>query len=193
MLVKMNRRIRLIGVVVAVGLCAVLCFLTKADTKEKSVEEYTEIVEEIKNGFTYGEFIEVMGDETHILALPAEYEQIEQNGIFLDLQKLFVYKSTDDGIIILLQVVLNPFADSEDHWISSMNYNSMTFNSVESKYGKFFNEKIPDVEIATNSFSYHSVDYSITVIAEENESQEAATTLIDFCNTFIPFIIIRDS
>lgn len=191
----MSKRRKLIGAAVAVGLCitAVLYFTMKEDPTDKRIEEYDEIVEEIKNGFTYDGFIEVMGDKTHMLGLPMEYEQIEQNGIFLDMQKLFVYKSTDNGIIILLQVVLNPFIESKDRWISSMNYNSMTFNSIDSMYGEFVNEKIPTVEIATNSFSYHNVDYSITVIAEENELDEATTTLMDFCNNFIPFLVIKNS
>lgn len=191
----MNRRTKFIfiGVFLFAVLCvaALLCLSRSSYTEkqhEKNVEEYNEIIEDIKTEFTYDGFIEVMGNETHILALPAEYAQIEQNGIFLDLQKLFVYKSKDSGVIIMLQIVSNPFASCEDHWVSSINYNSMTFNSLESKYGGFFNDKIPVVEIATNAFSYNKADYSIVVIAEENEKQQAATTLIDFCNKFIPFI-----
>jgi hypothetical protein len=154
--------------------------------KEARTEDYYQTVDDIRSNFVYEGFIEIMQEKTHLLALPLEYEAIDEAEDFLGRQKLFVYKSYEKGAIIMLQVTFS--RSIEDEWNSSINYDSETFNSNNSKFGDFYNEAIPDIEVASNSFTYKGCHYNITSICGKNSSSLAAVELMSFSNKLIEYL-----
>lgn len=153
---------------------------------DESAKLFDQTIEDLQNNFVYEGFEEIMHEESHLLGLPMKYKSIDKADNFLLFQKLFVYKSKEQGVIIMLQITHN--ISSENRWISSIDYSPEVFNAPSSKFGAFYVEEIPEVEIACNSFSYKNCNYSITCFSGISDSALAATTLIDFSNQLIKYL-----
>lgn len=155
---------------------------------QSQIEYFDEIVVKIKDEFVYKEFDEIMDDKTHFMALPLEYTKINELGIILDMQKLFVYIDKETGTTIILQVTLNPYSDStKSEWYSSIDYRPETFNSPDSYYGAY-NSKTPCITIGANSFSYFGINYSTVVFTQHGVELEASEVMTSFSNALIEFI-----
>ena len=161
---------------------------TETDNVQERIEAFDQMTAEIKGEFTYGDYREVMQDETLLMGLPAEYPQISESGIVLDLQKLFVYTDSDTGTTIMLQVTLDPYSDaSRGEWHSSMGYTPETFNSQNGYYG-VYNDKSPDITVGGNGFSYQGICYSIIAFSRHGTQPNALEAMTDFSNALIKFI-----
>ncbi len=154
---------------------------------DENAELFDQTIEDLQNNFLYEGFEEIMHDESYLLGLPMEQPKIDKADNFLFLQKLFVYKSKKQGVVIMLQVTYNQH--SKNQWISSIDYHPEVFNWPSSKFGKnTYIEDVPEVEIACNSFSFKNCNYSITCFSGVSDSALAATTLTDFSNQLIKYI-----
>lgn len=160
------------------------CYSQKA--VEESAERFDKTIEDLQNNFLYEGFEEIMHDESYLLGLPMEHPKIDKADNFLFLQKLFVYKSKEQGVVIMLQITHNRYAKNQ--WISSIDYSPKVFNAPNSQFGDFYVEEIPDIEIACNSFSSKNCNYSITCFSGVSDSALAATTLTDFSNQLIKYL-----
>ena len=160
--------------------------LCGCNNQKNRLEDYFQTIEDIRSSFNYEGFEEVMQDKTCFLALPMEYSAISKADYFLGGQKLFVYKSHDQGVIIMLQVTFNESLNNQ--WSSSVDYNSQTFNSPNSQFGDFYNEDIPDIEVASNSFAYKECNFNTLCISGKSDSSLAATVLVNFSNKLIEYL-----
>ncbi len=185
-------RKKLIAFLLVISLCcAVGCGVIiskKRNNQGLLVSSFTQTAETIKEDFSYAGFDEIMSDKTYFLSLPLNYPQIDSSGIPLDLQKLFVYKESTTGTVIMLQITSSPSSSTKSKWISSFNYQTNLFNSPNCKFGGLYDENIPDVEISVNAFSYQGINFSVLAFAPDNNNQAAAEKMIGFCNNLIDFL-----
>ena len=182
-----------LSAILVLGVCCILVLVLGAvksqndSNTETLTEHYYEKIKEIREEFSFEGFAEVMQDRTNIMALPMEYPQINENGIFLDLQKLLVYKNDVTGTTVFLQITCDPMVyTGENQWLSSMSYSAEMFNllNIES-----YDTNTPKVEIASNSFSYCGIVFSTLVFSNENSEPSAAAVLLDFSNKLITFLV----
>ena len=79
-----------IMVVVVVIILALNYKSNGTDNVQKRIEAFDQTIARIKDEFTYEDFDEVMQDKTLFMGLPAEYHQVNELGIVLDLQSIGV-------------------------------------------------------------------------------------------------------
>lgn len=181
-----------IMVVVVVIILALNYKSNGTDNVQKRIEAFDQTIARIKDEFTYEDFDEVMQDKTLFMGLPAEYHQVNELGIVLDLQKLFVYMDSDTGTTIMLQVTLDPYSDvSRGEWYSSIGYRPEAFNSQDGYYG-VYNEKVPDITVGGNGFLYQGISYSIIAFSQYGTEPDALEVMTDFSNALIKFVKIRE-
>lgn len=158
-----------------------------SEENDNSRVGFETVVNNVKDNFTYDGYEEIMKDKSVVLALPMEYEKIDEAEDYLALQKLFVYKNVDKGVIILLQITEN--SNVEDCWNHSLSYSPMEYNNPE----KGVIVDIPEIEVSAYSFTHEGYNYmSIGLSESEQEDPYLATTeLIGFNNELISFITER--
>lgn len=151
---------------------------------EKSLTEFEAIVNNIMDNFTYDGYEEIMKTKSVVLALPMEYEKVDEAIDYLALQKLLVYKNVERDVIILLQITKSQ--DAENSWNHSLSYSPAEYNSQE----KGTAIDISDVEVGAYSFTYEGYNYMSVGLSDSKpeEFQLAATELVGFNNVLITFI-----
>lgn len=152
-----------------------------------NIEVFTEEVNSLSENIKVDGYIEIMGEKSHILALPEKYQVVENAENFLTLQKLYVYKGMENGSFIMLQMTLSESLENE--WFSSINYRPDTFNKEDSHYGaEYYNDKIPKVQMAQNSFRYKGINYNLICITPDDGNYSAVSELMRFSNTLLDYL-----
>ena len=151
-----------------------------------AIDEYANLIQNIDNNFTFSNYEELMNNRSHMLALPLYCEDISPENGFIGRQKLFVFKSRTSGTVIMLQITYT--GSDVDVWSSSFSYSPDLFNASDSVYGNFYNEKIPEVQLASNSFNYKGCSFNLLCLSDDSEKDLAASELMAFSNELIKFI-----
>lgn len=168
--------------IIAVFIAAILLF-SIVIAQRKNENGFASVVSTIQNNFSYGTYEEIMNEQSHLLALPMEYQLVGDAKNFIATQKLFVYKHPEIDAVILLQVTKN--ASRTNEWVASVDYTPTLFNSQDSKFGAFFNPELPAVHFAMNSFSYNGCNFTTIAISKDDSNYIAASELMSFCNQLI--------
>lgn len=173
-------------------LCSVLLAVLTGCSTEKSVEEkraeFVAKMNEFADNFKYKDYEEVIGKEkTHVLAIPKEAAKIDSGADqYYNRQKAFVYRNDDEGVIIVLEITTSNSGVNE--WTHSMVYLPNLFNADSGTYSEKKNDRIPNVIIANESFTYEGYDYHMTCLTG-TESAHAAEICVDFCNELVNYLI----
>ncbi len=182
---NMRKKQRMLFVVFVVIISLMGCNKQKGSEEyDNSLVDFEKVVNNVKDNFVYNGYEEIMKDKSVVLALPLEYEKIDEAVDYLALQKLFVYKNVEKGVIILLQITKT--WDDENSWNHSLSYSSTQYINLEE--GMIVDK--PEVEVGAYSFTYEGYNY-MTIGLSESESEDsylATTELVGFNNELISFI-----
>lgn len=173
------------GILLLLVTACVLLTACRADDAERT--GFGKTIDRIRTDFSYEGYEEILDDYSYILAIPMEYEKVvDSDNIMMD-QKLFVFKNAEKGVSITVQMIFHE--QSQNLWNSSFHYTGQMFNSPEGDYQSSYAPSIPDVEIASVSFTYDHCTYTLTALSPQSEDNLlAATEVVGLANALIDFI-----
>lgn len=184
---NMKKKQRVLFVLFAVVISLAGCNKQRgSEENDNLLTEFEAVVKNVNENFMYDGYEEIMKNKSVVLALPLEYEKIDEAIDYLALQKLFVYKNVDKDVLILLQITKSAGEENSNSWNHGLSYSPMEYNNPE----KGTVVDMPEIEVGAYSFSYEGYNYmSIGMAGIDPEKLDLATTeLIGFNNELIRFI-----
>lgn len=150
-----------------------------------SEEDFLSLTGAIEDGFSASGYQEILRKNNMDLtmALPQQAEDDT-----FDLRtKVFVYKNTEKNVVILLNVSYSDLPmPTEETWLASFDYTPNLLNST--KYLSGYDPDLPPIFLATHSFCYAGIHYTLTCFSDTATDILAQNELTQFSNALLSFI-----
>lgn len=150
--------------------------------KSEETKQFEEVIDTIITNFECDGYEETMKDKSVVLALPMEYEKIEEAEDYLYYQKLFNYRNATKKVTILLQITKSN--NQNNSWNNSLNYE--VDSNDKSNNESLLNQE--NVQLGVYSFTYGGYNYLSVAISESDDSLLASTELVNFNNKLIDIL-----
>lgn len=156
-------------------------------------DEWNELIKfsakmnDLAENFQYKDYTELIGAErTHVSAVPLEAHRIDSSvDRFLNRQKAFVYRNSDECATIILEVTLSKSDVNE--WSHSFPYSPSVFNADNAMYSSEHDDRIPDIQINSQAFLYEGCNYSVICFTDD-DGMKSSEIIMDFCNQLIEYL-----
>lgn len=183
-----NKWLKLIFVVLFVAslfLNFILLARNASGTRVVSKEDFVSLTKTIDNEFSVNGYQEILSKNGMdlMMALPLQ----SNDDTFNARTKVFVYKSTKENVVIMLEISYSNFpAPTKEEWFASFDYTPNFLNST--KYLSEYDPDLPRIFLATNSFRYLGICYTLTCFSDTATDILAQNELTKFSNNLLSFL-----
>lgn len=153
---------------------------TREEIFERNYTKFIEYTGRLIEEFQYDGYKEILGERSHMLALPLNKPEDE----FIGRQKLFIYINDSKNTIIIVSLTASQFNHMDnDEWTHSFDYTPWLLKDNN-------NETLPVGAIASNSFNKNGCNFTLLAFSHYNGESvgDATQELIHFSNVLVTFL-----